>query len=66
MLQNIVLSGGSTMYKDFGRKVQRDVKKVVDTRLKISEDLSGGQLKVSSPLTSLFLSNIWKFVARHY
>lgn len=45
LYKNIVLSGGSTMYKDFGRKVQRDVKKVVDTRLKISEDLSGGQLK---------------------
>lgn len=45
LYKNIVLSGGSTMYKDFGRKVQRDVKKVVDTRLKISEDLSGGKLK---------------------
>ena len=46
-LQNIVLSGGSTMFKDFGRKLQRDVKRVVDARLKLSEELSGGKLKVS-------------------
>lgn len=44
--QNIVLSGGSTMFKDFGRKVQRDVKKVVDARLKMSEELSQGRIKV--------------------
>ena len=40
------------MFKDFGRKLQRDVKKVVDYRLKMSEELSGGKLKV------LFLLNI--------
>jgi actin-related protein len=45
-VQNIVLSGGSTMFKDFGRRLQRDVKKVVDSRLRASEELSGGQLKV--------------------
>lgn len=44
--QNIVLSGGSTMFRDFGRKIQRDVKRVVDARLKVSEDLSGGRIKV--------------------
>ena len=27
--QNIVLSGGSTMFKDFGRRLQRDIKKRV-------------------------------------
>lgn len=45
-MQNIVLSGGSTMFRDFGRRLQRDVKRIVDTRLKMSEDLSGGKLKV--------------------
>lgn len=34
------------MFKDFGRKIQRDVKKVVDARLKMSEELSQGRIKV--------------------
>eukprot|EP00891_Asterochloris_glomerata_P001539 jgi/Astpho2/1539/Aster-05411 len=29
---NVVLSGGSTMFKDFGRRVQRDMKRLVDAR----------------------------------
>jgi len=33
------------MFRDFGRRLQRDVKRVVDSRLKLSEELSGGQLK---------------------
>jgi len=33
LYKNIVLSGGSTMFKDFGRRLQRDVKKIVDKRL---------------------------------
>lgn len=48
VLQNIVLSGGSTMFKDFGRRLQRDVKRAVDRRLKISEELSGGRIKVAA------------------
>ena len=35
------------MFRDFGRKCQRDVKRVVDTRLKVSEELSGGRIKVT-------------------
>ena len=46
IFQNIVLSGGSTMFRDFGRKIQRDVKRVVDARLKASEELSQGRIKV--------------------
>ena len=34
------------MFRDFGRRLQRDVKRMVDTRLKESEELSGGRLKV--------------------
>ena len=52
-LQNIVLSGGSTMFRDFGRRLQRDVKRFVDTRLKVSEELSGGKLKVQYNLLTL-------------
>jgi len=33
LLKNIVLSGGSTMFKDFGRRLQRDLKKRVDDRI---------------------------------
>ncbi|CAE1327867.1 ACTR3 [Acanthosepion pharaonis] len=45
LYRNIVLSGGSTMFRDFGRRLQRDVKRIVDARLKASEELSGGRLK---------------------
>ena len=34
------------MFRDFGRRMQRDVKRTVDARLKMSEELSGGKLKV--------------------
>uniref|UniRef100_A0A9J8AAQ6 Actin related protein 3B n=1 Tax=Cyprinus carpio carpio TaxID=630221 RepID=A0A9J8AAQ6_CYPCA len=45
LISNIVLSGGSTMFRDFGRRLQRDLKRVVDARLKMSEELSGGRIK---------------------
>merc|ERR1719187_2803417 len=45
LYKNVVLSGGSTMFRDFGRRLQRDVKRVTDQRLKVSEELSGGTLK---------------------
>ncbi|ROL46391.1 Actin-related protein 3 [Anabarilius grahami] len=45
LYKNIVLSGGSTMFRDFGRRLQRDLKRTVDARLKLSEELSGGKLK---------------------
>ena len=47
LYKNIVLSGGSTMFRDFGRRLQRDIKRVVDARLKLSEQLGGGKLTVS-------------------
>ncbi|RCN26372.1 Actin [Ancylostoma caninum] len=46
LYENIVLSGGSTMFKDFARKLQRDIKRISENRLAISEALSGGKLKV--------------------
>ncbi len=45
LYSNIVLSGGSTMFKDFGRRLQRDIKRAVDTRQEISEKMSGGKIK---------------------
>jgi len=33
------------MFKDFGRRLQRDVKKAVDARIQISEKLSNGRIK---------------------
>jgi len=45
LYSNIVLSGGSTMFKDFGRRMERDLRRSVDARLKITEQLSGGRLK---------------------
>ena len=33
LYKNVVLSGGSTMFKDFGRRLQRDVKRRVDQRM---------------------------------
>lgn len=36
------------MFRDFGRRLQRDLKRVVDARLKLSEELSGGRIKVAA------------------
>lgn len=32
LYSNIVLSGGSTMFKGFGKRIKRDVKRLVDHR----------------------------------
>jgi len=49
LYKNIVLSGGSTMFRDFGKRLARDIKRSVDYRIKRSEELSGGKIK-SVPL----------------
>lgn len=41
LYNNIVLSGGSTMFKDFGRRLQRDLKSIVNNRIAQSEMLTG-------------------------
>lgn len=46
LYNNIVLSGGSSMFKDFGRRLQRDVKKLSDERLRRSYELSGVETKI--------------------
>ncbi|XP_049850256.1 actin-related protein 3-like [Schistocerca gregaria] len=45
LYKNIVLSGGTTMFKDFGRRIDRDLKRIVDARTKKSEELTGGKFK---------------------
>lgn len=42
LYKNIVLSGGSTLYKDFGRRLQRDIRHLVDARIQASEVASRG------------------------
>jgi len=41
LYKNICLSGGSTMFKDFGRRLERGIKRTVNERLRKSEELSG-------------------------
>merc|ERR1711892_945532 len=41
LYKNIVLSGGSTMFKDFGRRLHRDVKKRCDARTAFSDSQTG-------------------------
>ncbi|VAI58104.1 actin-related protein 3 isoform X2 [Triticum aestivum] len=45
LYKNIVLSGGSTMFKDFHRRLQRDLKKIVDVRVRASNTRLGGDAK---------------------
>jgi actin-related protein 3 len=45
LYKNIVLSGGSTTFKGFDKRLQRDIKRVVDQRIERSERLSGGKIK---------------------
>ncbi|EPS68068.1 hypothetical protein M569_06702 [Genlisea aurea] len=45
LYKNIVLSGGSTMFKDFHRRLQRDLKKIVDARTLASEAKLGEGIK---------------------
>lgn len=52
------------MFRDFGRRLQRDIKRVVDARLKLSETLSGGRIKVIFNNILVFLpsSSVANFV----
>ncbi|TXT04904.1 hypothetical protein VHUM_03987 [Vanrija humicola] len=47
LYKNIVLSGGSTMFKSFATRLQRDVKAIVDGRIAGSEERSGSLMKSS-------------------
>ncbi|EGV64898.1 Arp2/3 complex subunit, actin nucleation center [Yamadazyma tenuis] len=43
LYKNIVLSGGSTMFTSFGKRLQRDLKGLVDERIQLSERLTGNK-----------------------
>lgn len=45
LYKNIVLSGGSTMFNNFGKRLQRDIKRHVDARLQKSVELSKSGLQ---------------------
>lgn len=47
------------MFRDFGRRLQRDLKRTVDARLKMSEELSGGKLKVRMKIRPP-IYQVWK------
>jgi actin-related protein 3 len=63
---NIVLSGGSTMFKDFGRRLQKDVSKIVKDRMKLNSEkmahLTGVQtVKVESPEVKVIAHDMQRF-----
>jgi len=45
LYRNVVLSGGSTMFKDFSRRLQRDIKRIVKNRQTVNEQAVGVKLK---------------------
>ncbi|KAF9357192.1 Arp2/3 complex subunit, actin nucleation center [Mortierella sp. NVP85] len=47
LYKNIVLSGGSTMFENFAKRLQRDIKRIADIRIKRSEELSGGKMQAT-------------------
>jgi len=61
LYKNIVLSGGSTMFKDFGRRIQRDVRRIVDARLKRSEELSEGRIKPQPMEVNVITHNMQRY-----
>ncbi|KAJ5080250.1 actin-related protein [Anaeramoeba ignava] len=44
LYQNIVLSGGSTLYHNYAKRLERDLKKFVDARIEKTIELSQGRL----------------------
>lgn len=49
LYKNIVLSGGTTMFKDFGKRLQRDIKKIADQRMKANIAKLGALASNSPP-----------------
>lgn len=44
LVRNIVLSGGSSLFKDFGKRLERDIKKDIKAREKRNEEMLGEEL----------------------
>ena len=49
LYKNIVLSGGTTMFKDFGRRLQRDINTRVKTRMTANKARLASLASVSAP-----------------
>ena len=49
-LQNIVLSGGTTMFKDFHKRLQNNIKKIVDDRVAATNARHRVEVKVSTTM----------------
>lgn len=56
LYKNIVLSGGTTMFKDFNKRLERDIKKFVDARIARSVENAVGDFK-SNPLEVKVISH---------
>ena len=52
-MQNIVLSGGSTIFQYFAQRLKRDLKQLVDRRLEASVIASGNAQKVGEHIRLL-------------
>jgi len=61
LYKNIVLSGGSTMFKDFGKRLQRDIKRVVDTRIKRAEEITQGRIKAVAPEVNVITHHMQRY-----
>lgn len=61
LYKNIVLSGGSTMYRDFGRRVQRDIKRLVDARVAESAARSGGDVTAQAVEVNVLSHHMQRF-----
>ena len=60
LYKRIVLSGGSTMFPHFDRRLQRDLQHIVNTRLEGSETASGRHMKVRFILVRFGLFASWR------
>jgi actin-related protein 3 len=61
LYKNIVLSGGSTMFKSFSNRLKRDIQRVVETRIKKNEELSGGKKKAIAPDVNVISHNMQRY-----
>jgi actin-related protein 3 len=61
LYSNIVLSGGSTMFKGFGKRIKRDVKRLVDLRQAESEAKSGNLMKANEVGVEVLTHHMQRF-----
>jgi actin-related protein 3 len=67
LYNNIVLSGGTTMFKDFGRRLQRDIKRNVDKRMKMNfERLTKMKVAVNANTASAIDVNVVNHSRQRY